>query len=126
MGSSVKNSLLWVFEPFEGDPGFMRKRLFGFEAAYVDGLLCLAVGDGEEPWNGLLVCTSRDRHAELTREFAQLAPHPVLGKWLYLSQREEEFEQVARAVVEAVKRRDLRVGVEPGVRKKRAKTLIGS
>ena len=59
-------------------------------------------------------------------EIVQLAPHPVLGKWLYLSQREEEFEQVARAVVEAVKRRDLRVGVEPGVRKKRAKRVIGS
>jgi hypothetical protein len=49
MGSSVKNSLLWIFEPFEDDPGFLRKRLFGFEAAYVDGLLCLAVGDGDEP-----------------------------------------------------------------------------
>jgi len=126
MGSSVKNSLLWIFEPFEDDPGFLRKRLFGFEAAYVDGLLCLAIGDGEEPWNGLLVCTSRDRHADLIAEFVQLAPHPALGKWLYLSQREEEFEQVARAVVDAVKRRDLRVGVEPGVRKKRAKRVIGS
>jgi len=48
------------------------------------------------------VCTSRDRHADLTAEFVQLAPHPALGKWLYLSQREEEFEQIARAVVEGL------------------------
>lgn len=121
MGSTVKNSLLWVFEPIEDDPGFMRKRLFGFEAAYVDGLLCLSVGNGEEPWNGLLVCTSRDRHADLIREFPELAPHPVLGKWLYLSQTQEEFEALAGAVVEVVRRRDSRVGVEPAARKKSAK-----
>jgi hypothetical protein len=119
MGSTVKNSLLWVFEPIEDDPGFMSKRLFAFEAAYVDGLLCLAVGNGDEPWNGLLVCTSRERHADVIREFPELAPHPVLGKWLYLSQRNEEFEAVARAVVQMIQRRDSRVGVEPGVRKKK-------
>jgi hypothetical protein len=119
MGSTVKNSLLWVFEPIEDDPGFMSKRLFAFEAAYVDGLLCLAVGNGDEPWNGLLVCTSRERHADVIGEFPELAPHPVLGKWLYLSQRNEEFEAVARAVVQMIQRRDSRVGVEPGVRKKK-------
>ncbi|MEC5409664.1 hypothetical protein VOM14_29445 [Paraburkholderia sp. MPAMCS5] len=120
MGSTVKNSLLWVFEPLENDPGFMRKRLFAFEAAYVDGLLCLAVGNGEEPWNGLLVCTSRDRHAEIIREFPELTPHPVLGKWLYLSQRDEQFEALAAAIVATVKRRDARVGVEPGAKRKKA------
>ncbi|CAB3727879.1 hypothetical protein [Paraburkholderia rhynchosiae] len=125
MGSTVKNSLLWVFEPIEDDPGFMRRRLFGFEAAYVDGLLCLAVGNGEEPWNGLLVCTSRDRQADITSEFPELAPHPVLGKWLYLSQKEEEFETVAAALVKLVRRRDLRVGVEPSAKKKPAKKAIG-
>lgn len=126
MGSTVKNSLLWVFDPFEDDSGFMRKRLFGFEAAYVDGLLCLAVGNGEEPWNGLLVCTSRDRHAGLVGELPELAPHPVLGKWLYLSQKHEDFEAIAGAVVKLVSMRDSRVGVEPGARKKKAKKAIGN
>jgi hypothetical protein len=69
----------------------------------------------------LLVCTSRDRHADLIREFPELAPHPVLGKWLYLSQTQEEFEALAGAVVEVVRRRDSRVGVEPAARKKSAK-----
>jgi hypothetical protein len=50
-----------------------------------------------------------------------LAPHPVLGKWLYLSQTHEEFEALAGAVVEVVGRRDSRVGVEPAARKKSAK-----
>ena len=126
MGSTVKNSLLWVFDPFEDDSGFMRKRLFGFEAAYVDGLPCLAVGNGEEPWNGLLVCTSRDRHADLIGELPELAPHPVLGKWLYLSQKHEEFEAIAGAVVKLVSARDPRVGVEPSAGKKKTKKVIGT
>ncbi|CAH2900092.1 MAG: FIG00462619: hypothetical protein [uncultured Paraburkholderia sp.] len=125
MGSTVKNSLLWVFDPLNDDAGFMRKRLFGFEAAYMDGLLCLSVGNGEEPWNGLLVCTSRERHADLIREFPELAPHPVLGKWLYLSQRNEDFEAIADRLVKLVSRRDSRIGVEPGAKKK-AKKVMGS
>ncbi|CAH2928320.1 MAG: FIG00462619: hypothetical protein [uncultured Paraburkholderia sp.] len=126
MGSTVKNSLLWVFDPLNDDAGFMRKRLFGFEAAYMDGLLCLSVGNGEEQWNGLLVCTSRERHADLIREFPELAPHPVLGKWLYLSQRNEDFEAISGTLVKLVSRRDSRIGVEPGAKKKKAKKVMGS
>ncbi|MEX3763903.1 hypothetical protein [Paraburkholderia phenoliruptrix] len=126
MGSTVKNSLLWVFDPLNDDAGFMRKRMFGFEAAYMDGLLCLSVGDGEEPWNGLLVCTSRERHADLVREFPELAPHSVLGKWLYLSQRNEDFEAIAGTLVKLVSRRDSRIGVEPGAKKKKSKKIMGS
>ncbi|WP_433695667.1 hypothetical protein [Paraburkholderia phenoliruptrix] len=126
MGSTVKNSLLWVFDPLNDDAGFMRKRMFGFEAAYMDGLLCLSVGNGEEPWNGLLVCTSRERHADLVREFPELAPHPVLGKWLYLSQRNEDFEAIAGTLVKLVSRRDSRIGVEPGAKKKKSKKVMRS
>jgi hypothetical protein len=120
MPSAVKNSLLWVFEPLEGDAGYFRKRLFGFAAAYVDGLLYLAVGVGDEPWNGLLVCTSRERHYAITSDFPDLAQHPVLGKWLYISQTVDSFEETATQLVRLVHARDPRFGVEPGAPKKSA------
>ena len=72
-----KNPLLWLFEPFENDPGFYGKRLFGFDAAYLDDRLYVAVKEGKEPWAGLLVCTSHEHHAALRAEFPQLTPHQV-------------------------------------------------
>ena len=65
MPSRIRNSLLWILEPLEGDETYFRKQMFGCDAAYVDGLLCLVVADRDEPWNGLLVCTSQERHAAL-------------------------------------------------------------
>lgn len=106
--------LFWVFESLEDDPGFMTRKFFMFDAAYLDGLLYLAVTQGEEPWNGLVVCTSHDFHAELIADFPQLAAHPVIGKWLYLSQTDPEFESIALKLSRAAARRDPRMGVEPG------------
>jgi hypothetical protein len=114
-----KNSLLWIFEVFENDPGFIQTKLFSFQAAYLDGRLYLAVADGKEPWNGLLVCASHDRQAAILEEFGQLAPHRVLGKWLYLSQSHPEFETVARELANLAAKRDSRFGVEPQERKGR-------
>ena len=107
-----KNALLWLFEPLEDEPRYLRRRLFSFDAAYLDGRLFLAVKDGEEPWNGLMVCTSRDRHAALLAQFPQLRSHQVLGKWLYLSQTHPEFESLAQEIVELARRRDPRLGIE--------------
>ena len=106
------NPLLWLFEPLEGDAGFVRKKLFNFDAAYIDGKLYVAVAAGNEPWNGILVCTSHPHHAAVIADFPQLAPHAVLGKWLYLSQTNPEFESVATDVVRLAQRRDSRLGVE--------------
>jgi hypothetical protein len=108
-----KNALLWLFEPLEDDPRYLRRKLFSFDAAYLDGRLFLAVNDGIEPWNGMMVCTSRDRHAALIAEFPQLASHQVLGKWLYISQAHAEFESVAQELVSLARRRDPRLGIEP-------------
>lgn len=58
MPSKVRNSLLWIFEALENDETYFRRRMFGCDAAYVDGLLSLVVADRAEPWNGLLVCTA--------------------------------------------------------------------
>jgi hypothetical protein len=52
------------------------------------------------------------------KEYPQLASHPVLGKWLYLSRLNAEFESLATELAELARRRDGRLGVEPQ-RKKR-------
>ncbi len=108
-----QNSLVWVFDRFEFDPGYLRSRMFGCETAYMDGMLCLGVTDRGEPWNGLLICTSRERQASLIEEIPALRPHKVLGKWLYISQEDPAFEAVAELLVGLVLARDPRVGVEP-------------
>lgn len=119
MPSSIRNSLAWILEAFERDPGYLSKRMFGSDAAYMDGMLCLAVTDGDEPWNGLLVCTSRDRHASLIEEMPALKPHPVLGKWLYVRQGDPAFEDIVEKMTTLVLARDPRVGVAPAPRKQR-------
>ena len=108
-----RNALLWLFEPLEDDQRYERRRLFNLDAAYLDGRIFLAVKDGREPWNGLMVCTSRDHHEALIAQFPQLVSHPVLGKWLYLSQSHPDFERIAQEVVSLALRRDPRLGVEP-------------
>lgn len=118
MPSTVRNSLVWIFEPFERDTTYIRKRMFGCDAAYVDGLLCLVAADRDKPWNGLLVCTSQERHSALIEEIPALRPHPVLGKWLYVPQDDPEFEAVAEKMTALVLARDGRIGVEPKPRRR--------
>ena len=114
-----QNSLVWIFDRFEFDPGYMRSRMFGCETAYIDGMLCLGVIDrGAEPWSGLLVCTSHEHHAALMEEMPALSPHEVLGKWLYISQEDAAFEDTADRLVELVLARDPRVGIEPKGRRR--------
>lgn len=113
------NSLLWVIEPLERDAGHTSRKMFGSDAAYLDGLLCLVAVDRDEPWNGLLVATSREHHAALMEEMPGLRPHPVLGKWLYVPQDDEAFETIARRVGELALARDPRIGVEPKPRSRR-------
>jgi len=113
------NSLLWVIEPLERDAGYTSRKMFGSDAAYLDGLLCLVAVDRDEPWNGLLVATSREHHAALMKEMPGLRPHPVLGKWLYVPQDDEAFETIARRVGELALARDPRIGVEPKPRSRR-------
>ena len=116
----IRNPLLWIFEPLEDDPRFFTRKLFSFDAAYLDSRLYLAVATGEEPWNGLLVCTSREHHVSILRQFPQLVSHPVLGKWLYLSQTHPEFESVATELGLLARKRDPRLGVESNVRARQA------
>lgn len=119
MPPTIRNSLLWVFDPLERNETYLRKRMFGSDAAYVNGLQCLGVIDRDAPWDGLLVCTSHEHHASLREEIPTLRPHPVLGKWLYVSQSDPDFEAVAEHVVALVLAGDPRIGIEPRPRKPR-------
>jgi hypothetical protein len=124
MPATIRNSLVWIFDAFERDSTYLCKRMFGSDAAYIDGLLCLVAADRGEPWNGLLVCTSQERHAALIAGMPALQPHPVLGKWLYVSQEDPAFETTAEQLTALVLARDARIGVEPKPRKRRGKSTL--
>jgi hypothetical protein len=109
----------WLWEALEGDPGFMLRPMFGGKAAYLDGLICLYFTTKAEPWRGLLVCTDRERHEALITEFPELAPHPILPKWLYLSETHKHFERSAEKLVQLARRRDPRIGVVPVPKKRK-------
>lgn len=123
MPSTVRNSLSWALDALERDPTFVHKRMFSADAAYIDGRLCLTAGDREEPWNGVLVCTSQAHHASLIEQMPTLRPHPVLGKWLYVSQTDPTFESIVKQVTALVLARDPRIGVEPKPKRSRKSAL---
>ena len=93
--------------------------MFGCQAVYLFGRLVFVLAAKEEPWNGLLVCTSRDRHSALIGEFPCLRPHSVLGKWLYLAQSDDTFEETSRELVVRAIKNDRRIGVEPRASKRK-------
>ena len=124
MKSKVKHEhpLQWLLEPAQAEPSFFQKHMFGCQAAYLYGRLVLVLAAREEPWNGLLVCTSRDFHSGLVADYPGLQPHPVLPKWLYLPQACDGFEETAQEIVRQALQDDPRIGVEPGgSRRKRRK-----
>jgi hypothetical protein len=121
MKSNLKrqHALQWVLEPMQGEPSFFQKHMFGCQAAYLYGRLVMVLAAKEEPWNGVLVCTSHEHQASLIREYPVLKSHPVLPKWLYLAQSSDEFEETAQRLVERALKKDARIGVEPGSRKRK-------
>lgn len=109
----------WLWEPLEADPTFVLRAMFGTRAAYVAGRLTLCFSAQEEPWRGVLVCTDRPHHASLMEQFPGLVPHPILPKWLYLPDSDSRFESMAQRLVQIVRQRDPRIGVEPQSKRKR-------
>jgi hypothetical protein len=109
----------WLWEPLETDPTFVLRTMFGAKAVYLDGrnVLCFCAGD--EPWRGLLLPTDRAHHAALCADFPALAPHAVLGKWLYLPEDAPSFERDATALVRLARARDPRLGIESRPKKSR-------
>ena len=112
--SRRSHPLQWVVEPLVEEPSYIEKAMFGCKGCYLYGRLVLVLAArGKEPWRGLLVPTERRHHKSLCRERKNLATHPVLKKWLYLPESNEDFEESARALVESILANDPRIGVEP-------------
>jgi len=111
--------LQWIADPLEEHPSFSQKKMFGCEALCLHGKQMLVLAAKEEPWNGILVCTSREHHASLTQDHPDLGPHPVLGKWLYISQADGKFEETAMRLARLALKADPRIGVESKPRKRK-------
>ena len=108
----------WLWEPLEADASFLLKAMFGGKAVYLDGRMQMVFFAKTEPWRGVLVCTDRAFQEPLRAEFPCLVPHPVVPKWLYLSEALDDFERVGQRLVTLAARRDPRIGVESFIRKK--------
>jgi hypothetical protein len=113
--------LSWIIEPLLDEPSYIEKPMFGCLGCYLHGKLMLVLASREEPWKGLLIPTEKDVHKDLMAEFKSLEPHPVLGKWLYLPEKNEEFENIATEIIEHVQFNDPRIGVEPKTRINKSK-----
>ena len=116
---SSDNHLKWLAEPLEDEPSLIRKPMFGALAYYLRGKLVLVLSDRMPPWKGVLLPTEREFHPALISDFPALAPHPILGKWLYLPVDSEDFESIAADIVQAISEGDPRIGVEPKPKKKK-------
>lgn len=107
------NSLEWIAEPLLDRPDLLRRKMFGLDAFYLGELLVLVLGDGEEPWNGILLPVERERQAELIAEHPEFGPHPILSKWLYVSQSSAGFESLGEWAIARMLRGDPRFGTVP-------------
>lgn len=114
----------WVWEKLEHLDTYALRSMFGAKSVYLRGKIMLCLTEGAEPWNGVLVCTDKAEHESLCAEFRSLKAHPVLGKWLYLSDESRDFEQVIELLIKAILRGDPRIGVVPKPKGKRAKSPI--
>lgn len=110
--------LAWVVEELNSDPSYFEKPMFGCRACYHRGRMKAVLADQGEPWSGILVPTEREHHASLIAELPDLEAHPILGKWLYLSQQCEDFESVCERLVALMRRDDARLGIVPGEKKR--------
>lgn len=109
----------WIWEPLETEPSFLLRPMFGMRALYLDGKLMLCFATKSEPWRGLLIATDREQHTSFLADFPSLLPHPILPKWLYLSESTEAFDSTAQQLLSLLKNRDPRIGVLPEVKKPR-------
>ena len=109
----------WLAEPLLDEPGFVLKHWFGGRTIMLDERHQLFLTTQGEPWQGVLVCTFHEHQPSLLAEFPALKQHPVLKKWLYLSESADTFEKDARALVRLVKARDPRLGIPPSPKKRR-------
>ncbi|MEJ2008858.1 MAG: hypothetical protein P8Z30_12000 [Acidobacteriota bacterium] len=104
--------LLWTVESLLDEPSYLDRAWFGCRAVYLHGLMVLVLCSGEEPWNGLLIPTDHQFHQDIMQDFSGVVQHPVLKKWLYLPENQEDFESTAMDLVEAIRLGYEKLGVE--------------
>lgn len=115
-----EHPLVWLAEPLQNEPTLELRPWFGGRTITLEGKHHLFLTVQDEPWQGVLVCTFHEHHESLLAEFPSLVKHPVLGKWLYLSESVPTFERDSQRLVALVRARDPRIGILPSPRKKRA------
>lgn len=120
----AEHPLAWLIEPLLDESTFALKAWFGGRTVSLGGQHRLVLMTQGEPWQGVLVCTSHAHHPSLLAEFSSLVQHPVLGKWLYLSEAVPTFERDARRLVQLALARDPRIGILPATRRTRPKKRI--
>jgi hypothetical protein len=116
-----EHQLQWVVEPLMEQPSYVQRAMFGCVGCYLHGRLMLVLAARREPWQGLLVPTAHEHHPSLLREERTLVVHPVLPKWLYLSESSDTFEEAAQRLVARALADDPRLGVEPSSRSSRSR-----
>lgn len=134
--SKIKEFLLLsYFEDLQNHESYFSKRMFGGMAVYYNGLnvAVLAESPGDKNyggqkfdfdiWDGVMIPTSKEFHQLLQIELPELVPHPVLGKWLYLPQQTECFEETLAKIIALIRRKDYRIGIIPAQKKKKSKSL---
>jgi hypothetical protein len=104
------------------EPSFLAKSMFGGMACYLHGRMMLILTDRRPPWRGLLVLTARADQVSLCAELPALAPHPIIGKWLFLPDAAPELEETAAGLVTLILADDPRLGVESTPRPPRRRT----
>lgn len=124
-------SLNWVEELLPQD--YLRKRMFGGFAYYIDEKLMLLMFESEgnktyqgqkfdfEIWNGCMFPVEKERQAEVLEVFPFLFPHPVLGKWLYIPMETEDFDSNVQSVLREIRRKNELFGTIPKAKGSKAK-----
>lgn len=113
------NRYRWIAERLAHRNDLLVRKMFGCLACYLGGKLVLVLGDKKEPWNGILLPTDHHHQSTLKNELGSLRKHPVLGKWLYLSEKSVDFEETSVKITQLILKSDLRIGVEPKQRRVR-------
>lgn len=122
--------LYWIEELLP--EGVIQKPMFGGRGFYYDQKLILVIfenpGDRTyknitaafDIWNGCMFPSNFENHDEIKNLFPILINHPVLGKWLYLPQQTEDFEEIATQIIRQIPRRIHLFGTIPKPKKKSA------
>jgi hypothetical protein len=105
--------------------GFLKKRMFGGFAYYLDEKLVLLLFESTgnhqyrgqhydfEIWNGCMFPVEKENQSEIVKRFPFLISHPILPKWLYLPFETENFDELAESLLRELRRRNPLMGTIP-------------